>query len=60
MLRFHDVLVVESQLWTEYGNVKKQVDEWYGDNLYKPAPPAELNDRYLKLREAMSDLGLPV
>jgi len=40
--------------------VKKQVDDWYGGDPYKPDPPAELYDRYLKLRKDMADLGLPI
>ena len=60
LLRFHEVLVVESQMWTEYRRVKKQVDDWYGGDPYKPDPPAELYDRYLKLRKDMADLGLPI
>jgi len=60
LLRFHDVLVVESQRWTEYRHVKKQVDEWYGGDPYKPNPPQELHQRYLALRKEMADLGLPV
>jgi len=60
LLRFHDVLVVESQLWTEYRHVKKQVDDYYGGDPYKPDPPEPLNSRYEKLRKDMADLGLPV
>jgi hypothetical protein len=60
LLRFHDVLVVESQRWTVYRDVKKQVDDWYGDDPYKPDPPQELYQRYLALRKEMADLGLPV
>lgn len=60
LLRFHDVLVIESQRWTEYRQVKKQVDDWYGGDPYKPNPPQELHQRYLALRKEMADLGLPV
>lgn len=60
LLRFHDVLVIESQRWTEYRHVKKQVDDWYGGDPYKPNPPQELHLRYLALRKEMADLGLPV
>jgi biotin operon repressor len=60
LLRFHDVLVVESQLWTEYRRVKKQVDDYYGGDVFKPDPPEPLNSQYKKLRKEMADLGLPV
>lgn len=59
LLRFHDVLVVESQLWTEYRRVKKQVDDYYGGDVFKPDPPEPLNSQYKKLRKEMADLGLP-
>ena len=60
LLRFHDVVAVESQLWSDFKIVKSQYDQWFNENPNEPYPPQELEERFRKIREQVKDLGFQV
>jgi len=58
LLRFHDVLVIESQILSKCRKLEAQVAEWHKQNPYSPYPPKELHDAYQQVRRELKEIGL--